>query len=222
MNRPPKKLPQMKASVPSEFRFMLMGGMVVLVVWIFFNLFSRSGGLPPSPGRPPPSGQLVTQYVRKDPIMDFYHPPEKQTWLNRVSYSLLQPYRSFGQGLVPWQGVQVPMGHVVQPINIHTRGIMDEYQQVGILTGNDLSGAPTISPLMGRRSPSGNSRWQYYTMFNGSGSMIPVKLPITAKGKGCSEERGCEELQSGDEVSAEGYGTNFKVTVYPDKKIYYL
>jgi hypothetical protein len=202
----------MQEPVSTEFRmmYMIIGAVMAVAIWFLF-----SSGKPVSLSVSTTSPSITTQYVQKDPIMDFYHPPEKQiSWWSRI----LNPYRAYEIGHI--QPYNMKLAQV--PINIHTRGIIDEYQQVGILTGNDLAGAPTISPLMGRRSPSGNSRWQYYTMFNGSGSAIPVKLPITAKGKGCSEDRGCEELQTGDEVAAEGYGANFKVTVYPDKKLYYL
>lgn len=213
MNRASKKskLP-MEVPVQSEFRmvYMLIGGIFVMLIWVLFSGKGVTVRLPTlsasvAPLSTPPLVPL-TQYIRKDPITDFYHPPEKQNWWNRFVYSRIVPPRSM----------------YAHPINIETRGIVDDYQQVGILTGNDLAGAPTITPLMGRRSPSGNSRWQYYTMFNGSGSAIPVKLPITLKGKPCSEDRGCDELQTGDEVAAEGYGTQFKVTVYPDIKLYYL
>jgi hypothetical protein len=199
----------MDVPIQSEFRFLyiMIGIIFAMLLWVVFSGKAVTVTLPTwSASVSPPPIRPISTYIQKDPITDFYHPPEKQNWWNRILYSRIIPPKSMYD----------------HPINIHTRGIVDEYQQVGILTGNDLSGAPTITPLMGRRSPSGNSKWQYYTIFNGSGSAIPVKLPITLNGKACSENRGCDELQNGDEVAAEGYGSHFKVTIYADKPMYYI
>lgn len=173
-----------------------MGVMLAVILIPFFRT--------PLPiGSPPPVSILR---VPRDPITDFYHPPEKRSsWFERAIL-----HKNW---LMP---------HTSTPVNIHTRGILDDYQQVGILSGNDLAGVPTVAPLMGRRSPAGNMQWQYYTIFNGSGSIIPVKLPVTSSGKMCSGDRGCTELQTGDTVSTEGYGTDFRVTIYTDDAPRYI
>jgi hypothetical protein len=183
----------------------------LIILCLFGIVLYRLFFFPAPPQSMPPTGttmqpNIIVGRASPDPITDFYHPPVKKShWLEDVLYV---KHRL--------------MGARATPVNIHTRGIQDEYQQVGILTGMDLAGVPTISPLMGRRSPAGNTQWQYYTIFNGSGSMIPVKLPVTSSGKACSSERGCAELQTGDIVAADGYGTNFQVTVYENQLPYYI
>lgn len=101
-------------------------------------------------------------------------------------------------------------------INIETRGLGLDYTQLGILTRTgDL-----ILPLMGRRLMSGLDRWQYYTISN-TGTMN-TKLPITAKGRSCSGEYGCEALMNRDTVFVEGYNDTFTVTLYETAKYNYI
>ena len=100
------------------------------------------------------------------------------------------------------------------PVNIETRGLGQDYTQLGILTRTgDL-----ILPLMGRRLMT--DRWQYYTISN-TGNMN-TKLPITSKGRSCSSEYGCDSLFSGDTVFVEGYNDTFKVTLYETAKFNYI
>ncbi len=97
------------------------------------------------------------------------------------------------------------------PVNVETRGFGQEYGQLGILTRGDL-----ILPLMGRRFMP--DRWQYYTISN-TGN-LNTKLPITFKGRSCSE--GCDEMVSGDSAFVEGYRDTFRVTVYEKDKFLYI
>lgn len=160
----------------------------------------------------------IIQPNEVNPVTDMFKPPEKKNpWFEQMrqqySYWFSSPpttnqtnYNQYPNSL---------------PINIHTRRSPESYQQVGILTGNDLSGYPTVTPLMGRRTPYGNYKFQYYTMFNGNGN-IATKLPVYCNNKPCSGEYGCDELSDGDIVSAEGYGNNFKVTIYKDELPRYI
>jgi hypothetical protein len=96
------------------------------------------------------------------------------------------------------------------PIQVRTRGGISNYSQVGILTKDESDKYPLILPLMGRRVD--RNKMQYYAISN-TGSMN-TKLPLKRKGRSCTEERGCDELFSGDEIFVEGYKASFKTTVY--------
>jgi hypothetical protein len=103
------------------------------------------------------------------------------------------------------------------PVNIETRGLSQDYSQMGILTrGKD----ELILSLMGRRLSSGQDKWQYYTISN-TGNMN-TKLPISFKGRSCSGEYGCDSLMSGDIVYVEGYQDTFKATIYENGKFSYI
>jgi hypothetical protein len=104
------------------------------------------------------------------------------------------------------------------PVNVETRGLSQNYSQVGILTrtnGNEM-----ILPLMGRRLMSGLDKWQYYTISN-SGS-INTKLPISLRGRKCSGEYGCECVMDSDVVFVEGYQDTFRITLYETASFQYI
>jgi hypothetical protein len=101
------------------------------------------------------------------------------------------------------------------PVNIETRGLSQEYTQMGILTKDDK-----ILPLMGRRLITGLDKWQYYTISN-TGA-INTKLPISVRGRSCSGEYGCDCLMNGDIVFVEGYKESLSVTLYETAKFQYI
>ena len=105
------------------------------------------------------------------------------------------------------------------PINISTQGCDDaKYRQVGILTR--LNGKDeTILPLMGRPLFTRRDKWNFYTM-NDKNNMI--KLPLTFKGRSCTDEYGCDNMYNGDTVFVEGYNDAFKVTTYDNQIMRYL
>lgn len=103
------------------------------------------------------------------------------------------------------------------PINISTTAVDSEYRQIGILTR--VGGPEMILPLIGRPLMVSRDKWNFYTMKD-SNSMI--KLPITFKGKSCTNEYGCDNLYNGDNVYVEGYNDMFKVTVYDTKVMKYI
>lgn len=104
------------------------------------------------------------------------------------------------------------------PINIETRGLNQDYSQMGILTRTN--GTDMILPLMGRRLISGLDKWQYYTISN-TGNMN-TKLPVSLKGKSCSGEYGCDIINNGDIVYVEGYNDTFNATVYENSRFNYI
>lgn len=95
------------------------------------------------------------------------------------------------------------------PINVRTRGYLDAYRQVGLLTR--LNGKETILPLMGRPLHTNRNKWQYYTI---SDQNQGIKLPVSRSGRSCTNEYGCDELYNSDTIYVEGYKEAFKVTMY--------
>ncbi len=95
-------------------------------------------------------------------------------------------------------------------VNVRTRGHLTEYSQIGILTKDEIDKHPLILPLFGRRAD--RNKMQYYAISN-TGSMN-TKLPVKKNGRSCTDERGCDELFSGDDIFVEGYKTSFKSTIY--------
>lgn len=136
---------------------------------------------------------------RRDTLNDPYAPPLKKTGLYHP------PDSSDVRGI---------------PVNIETRGLNTEYQQVGILTKDSMNSENLILPLMGRRLMSGRDKWRYYTMSNSG--FVNTKLPISVNGKSCSGEYGCDEIMNGDVVFAEGYNDTFRATIYENSSFQYI
>ena len=106
----------------------------------------------------------------------------------------------------------------VVPINVSTQGTANaEYRQVGILTR--ISGPETILPLMGRPIFRNRDKWQFYTISEKNNF---IKLPISVKGRSCTNEYGCDNVYTGDTVYVEGYNDAFKVTAYENTVMQYL
>ena len=109
-------------------------------------------------------------------------------------------------------------GPVVVPINVSTQGTNNAaYRQVGILTR--INGPETILPLMGRPLFRNRDKWQFYTISEKSNF---IKLPISVKGRSCTNEYGCDNVYNGDTVYVEGYNDAFKVTAYDNSVMQYL
>lgn len=106
----------------------------------------------------------------------------------------------------------------VVPINVSTQGTANAaYRQVGILTR--INGPETILPLMGRPLFRNRDKWQFYTISEKSNF---IKLPISVKGRSCTNEYGCDNVYNGDTVYVEGYNDAFKVTAYENSVMQYL
>ena len=109
-------------------------------------------------------------------------------------------------------------GPVSIPINVSTQGTGNAaYRQVGILTR--INGPETILPLMGRPLFRNRDKWQFYTISEKSNF---IKLPISVKGRSCTNEYGCDNVYNGDTVYVEGYNDAFKVTAYDNSVMQYL
>jgi len=150
----------------------------------------------------PNTNPLASISTRNNPMNDPYAPPLKND-------GIYYPTDSSDIRGIPLK----------VPINIETRGMNMEYQQVGILTrtnnNNDM-----ILPLMGRRNLAGRDKWQYYTISN-TGN-LNTKLPISVNGKSCTNEYGCDQVYNGDIVYVEGYKDTFIATIYENNLFRYL
>ena len=103
------------------------------------------------------------------------------------------------------------------PINISTQAVDTNYRPVGILTREN--GTETILPLMGRPLYTSRDKWQFYTISDKNNNL---KLPVTSKGRSCTNEYGCDDLYNGDTVYVEGYNDVFKVTLYDNAVMKYI
>ena len=103
------------------------------------------------------------------------------------------------------------------PINTPTSHYDLDYKQVGILTRE--SGRETILPIFGRPLHSNRNKWQYYTMTDKNNM---VRLPLSKGGRSCTNEYGCDEIFSGDNVYVEGYKDSFGATIYENDTPRYI
>jgi hypothetical protein len=158
----------------------------------------------------------VQQAQQMHPVQQMQHPSMFQTRANYgVSNApedvLLNPY------VPPMRDDRASLdirGPAV-PINVSTQGTTNAaYRQVGILTRSE-----TILPLMGRPLFRNRDKWQFYTISEKSNF---IKLPISVKGRSCTNEYGCDNVYSGDTVYVEGYNDAFKVTAYENSAMQYL
>ena len=83
------------------------------------------------------------------------------------------------------------------------------YHQIGILKSKERN--DVVIPLMARSINMKRDMWNYYTLHERN---TLVKLPVVSKSKSCTDERGCEALDTGDVVLVEGYKDLFVVTLY--------
>lgn len=107
------------------------------------------------------------------------------------------------------------------PINVSTNvGAVDtNYRQVGILTPIHGKSKDNILPLMGRPLFTNRNKWQYYSTSNQHNN---VKLPLMYNGRSCTNEYGCDQLNSGDIIYVEGANESYRVTLYDNATIKYL
>lgn len=146
--------------------------------------------------------------TRNDPFNDPYYPPLKMD-------SLFFPSTTSDIRYVP-----------KIPINIQTQAPMQNstsgYSQIGILTPPEkINGKDNmILPLMGRRNINGRDKWQYYTLSNNGN--LNTKLPLSYRGRSCTSENGCDEINNNDTVYVEGYKEQFSATVYENGLFSYI
>jgi len=127
----------------------------------------------------------------------------------RVINPLLPPERSFPNTI----------NRIGIPINIPTRGHSSSYQQIGALIQEGDNLEKKILPLFGKPTYVGSRQWQYYTSTD---SFTSVKLSVIHENKSCQDEYGCREIMDGSIVKVNGYGFNFKASIYNIDKPKYL
>ena len=132
-------------------------------------------------------------------------------------FAPLSPEQSYSTGpdLRGFPSRPIMAGGGAIPINTTTRGIPDQFQQIGVLTapgGSATSGSPnrTILPLFGR-SIDNRNRWNYYTRTDG---MNPVQVPVQFKRRNCDDDVGCEEITDGDSVGVPVMGQSYTASIY--------
>ena len=104
------------------------------------------------------------------------------------------------------------------PINTPPQSVDTNYRQDGHLTRMNGDGE-NILPLMGRPLFTNRDKWNFYTMTDKNNM---IKLPITHKGRSCTDEYGCDNMYNGDTVYVEGYNDAFKVTIYDNQVMRYI
>tara|TARA_Y100000741_G_C18242321_1_gene554126 strand:+ start:84 stop:785 length:702 start_codon:yes stop_codon:yes gene_type:complete len=110
------------------------------------------------------------------------------------------------------------------PINIQTRGVAPQIQQLGSLTKlnhTNTSGPGTslesiILPLMGRRPYNRSHNMIYYTLYNN------IKIPLNNSGKSCDTEYGCNELFDNDVINIPELNGSFKINIYQNQQLQYI
>jgi len=161
-----------------------------------------------------PLTAITEKIIIKGPEQSGLYPRAPFSYSNAPNDVLLNPYEAPLKNDNVFSGGGDPRG---VPINVPTQSVDTSYRQVGILTR--IQGAETILPLMGRPLITNRDKWNFYTM---SDKNNMVKLPITNKGRSCTNEYGCDNLYNGDTVFAEGYNDAFKVTMYDNQVMRYI
>ena len=165
---------------------------------------------------PPPNPVIrdVVSYAQNPNIVSIGR-YEAQKNMERIINPLLPPERSYTNTY----GI---------PINIPSRGPFQAYQQVGILSKEEIADPERIPgnntdtsvlPLFGRPTYSGSNRWNYYTT---SDKFQAVKLPINIDKRKCTDDLGCDELRDGDMVTIPSYNGRFRVEIYDFDKPRYI
>jgi hypothetical protein len=145
---------------------------------------------------------------------EYYPPiPPRDFIVNKERERLINPLLPPERSNVLTEG-GLPIIDSPNSINIHTRGYSGGYQQIGLLYKNNE--APNddnnnILPLFGRPTFVNSNKWNYYTS---SDKFHSLKIPITIKGRRCTDEQGCTELYDGDTVMIPPYKGDFKVEIY--------
>ena len=104
------------------------------------------------------------------------------------------------------------------PINVRTRGQPTSYQQIGILT--NTNNPNDVRPLYGRQTYRGSNSWNYYSSLD---SNLSTKIPIFKSSNKCTDERGCQEINDGDNVTIGNISTTqYTFTKYSNDSFRYI
>ncbi len=192
---------------------------VTLVVFFFkkqdYNPFSQ--WMSPQQLQPQqPQQQSESQPKIKENMYggEYYPPiPPRDLIVNKERERLINPLLPPERSNVLTEA-GLPIIDSPNSINIHTRGYSGGYQQIGLLYKNNEShndDSNNILPLFGRPTFVNSNKWNYYTS---SDKFHSLKIPITIKGRKCTDEQGCTELYDGDTVMVHPYKGEFKVEIY--------
>lgn len=135
--------------------------------------------------------------------------------VNKITSRYPPPDREYDTG-PDLRGFKLPEDVPTVPINFPTRGLPEQFQQMGVLTapgGSSTSASPnrTLLPLLGRRSANSRDRYNYYTRTDG---FNPIQVPVSFKNRGCDDDTGCNEIMSGDTIAVPLLGQTYIATVY--------
>lgn len=192
-----------KKCIPGVFcidNLLLFFIVVILILLVYMQLSASSTSSPVSVFNIIPKQAMGGISTRQDPINDPYSPP-----MSSAGFYFPSDSGDIRGGI---------------PVNMRTRGMLTQYQQVGILTRQGRHASDNILPLMGRQVATGRDMWQYYTMTN-TGN-LNTKLPIRVNGRSCTSEYGCASINDGDNVYVEGYNDSFQVTLYENNLLQYI
>ena len=104
------------------------------------------------------------------------------------------------------------------PINIRTRGMPTEYQQIGILT--NITDSKDVKPLYGRQTYRGSNKWNYYSSTD---SNLSLKIPVYILNDKCTDERGCNEIVDGSKCKVGDKNENLYIsTIYSNEGYRYI
>jgi len=135
----------------------------------------------------------IPQQRQQQPIHIINQQPELSLAHKRIYDPLHAPERTY-----PNRSYETRMRQNRMPINVSTRGEVQGYQQVGIITNDD-----EILPLYGKPTYQGSNHWNYYTETGNN-----IKLPISM------DERGQKELNDSDEINVAAKNKTYKTTIY--------
>jgi len=181
---------------------------IIGIIFLFFHLLQKDKSID--------SNKNQEKIIIKEKVNKGLFPRASYSFSNVENDILLNPYKAplrDDRYIVDSTGGD-PRGI---PINIPTQSVDTSYRQVGILTR--INGPETILPLMGRPLFSNRDKWNFYTI---SDKNNMVKLPVSNKGKSCTNEYGCDNVYNNDTVYVEGYNDAFKVTAYDNNTMRYI
>ena len=156
-----------------------------------------------------------------DSTMDSQNQNQESSYYNNLQSNNITPDEALKDRLYPPYRKHVP-------INIETRESGGDFQQVGILSKNNISDdskAPgnntdsNILPLYGKPLYRGANKWLYYTETD---KYNPIKVPINVNNQDCTDDTGCPELYDGGVVNIPSYNGNFNVKIYKFNKPRYI
>lgn len=145
---------------------------------------------------------------------EYVGPPIRRSFMDTIKSRLypqdgVDPHLDLGLNDTLAQDPQtIPYRRGIIPLNIETRGVIPNYDQVGYLF-NETSNERY--PLFGRPKYIGSSQWEYYAK-DDSRNRIP--LPV--------ETRNDKELYDDDTVQIKGVEGDFTANIYEQEKLRYI